>query len=747
MTTFYSGYSSYGSGGLMRLRLEIDDPPTILMGTASVTLAARLYLETTGSIGDSSNTCALSGTLGSTSGAVSISHGSGGGTTLLKTVSASVSTVYGSTVGVSVSGSAGPLASEGRNLSVSGSVTVGARPYQLPAAPTSPSVSRNSDTSQTVAWTNTSPASSSAPYAGVYVYRRDNVNTSWVKVATLGVVSSWTDTTTVADRGYDYNVAPYNSSGEGTASSTVSIKTTPLAPTALAAAKSGADIVLTWTRNASTADSQVVQASQSGGAYTDIATISAGASTYTHSAPSSSYTWTYKVVAKTTTPALSAASAASNTVTLLAPPNAPVIVGPAGPVDATETTTLDWTHNPTDTTPQTKYQLRYRLVGAGSWTTLSAVTSGTSALALILSSAWGRANGTTIEWAVATWGSHASSSPFSDTATLVLSARPTATISAPPTTLETSTVVATWGYYDAEGTAQAAWKAELLDASSAILETRNGVGAATTTTFATTVANGFSGTVRITVTDSSGMLSTPATRAFTVSYALPPTPTLVATWDPETASVALEITNPAAVDDDPEGVYNDVYRSLDGGAWALLYAGVPVNTTITDWSPTVSGVTSYRVVAFSALPSSATSADLDVETPAEGDPVGSVWLSAGPGFSSVCRAHHNYSVSPSAGLLEREVRRYAGRTDGVEVAGDAESHAWAVSFDWLRDASGPSSSPIEEWLALATLRGPFLLRDPDGLYEYVSISTINGVRDIGGGRKAISFTATKVGAR
>ena len=61
-------------------------------------------------------------------------------------------------------------------------VTLPARGYDAPAAPTAVAVVRGSDTSHTVSWSNTNPTSASAPYQELYVDRTENGGTTWSTV-------------------------------------------------------------------------------------------------------------------------------------------------------------------------------------------------------------------------------------------------------------------------------------------------------------------------------------------------------------------------------------------------------------------------------------------------------------------------------------------------------------------------------------------------------------------------------------
>jgi len=609
-----------------------------------------------------------------------------------------------------------------------------------PAAPTGASVARNSDTSHTVSWTRTNPDSASAPYQSQQVQRSTDGG-AWATVAAAlaKTVTSYTDTTTSADHSYAYRVKAVNSSSSSAYATTSTIYTTPKVPGTPTAAKSGSNIVVTFT-NAARHDTGIkVYESADGGAFTLLATVAtANLTSYTHIAPSTSVTHAYKVATYNGT-FISAQSAASNTVQLLSAPNAPTGLGPTAVRDATDPVTLVWRHNPVDSTGQTAFQVRHRAVGAGTWTTETAVTSGTSAWVMPGDT---YANPTDVEWQVATKGQHASYSPFSATATLPASARPTVAISAPPdaSVVDTSALTVTWEYYDAESTAQTAWTVGLLDADDVLVESLVGAGAATTVMLATVVPDATAWTVRVAVQDADGMWSVPDTAAVTIAYAPPPTPTVTLTWDPEAATVTVEVTNPATGVGEVDVDHVDLWRAIDDRPWFLIATGVPANTTVTDWSPTVAGTNRYRAEAVSALPSVASSAVVEQTTAAEG-----LWISGGPGFSQVCRVRSNVVIGIDAGRAEKVLRQYAGRDHPVERTGTAQSVALTIDADILviRVQQGLASGPAA-WEALSLLPGPHLWRDLDGRYVYVSLSPVGMRRSPGGHVYRLSLAATQV---
>jgi hypothetical protein len=611
----------------------------------------------------------------------------------------------------------------------------GATAPVAPPAPSAAALTRNSDTSFTVVWTNN--PSGPGPYANVVVQRQADAG-SWVTVATLaGSATSYTDTTTAADHSYAYRVYATNSAGSSASSTTSTLVTTPAAPSAVTAARgTGASVDLSWVNNATPGYQTVVEGSNGSGGWTAKATLAAGVTAWTDASPLAGTTQ-YRLHAVTTgSPTLSSAYATSNTVVTIIAPNAPTGLTAGPVVDAAEAIAFGWVHSPIDGSAQRKYQVQYRLVGAGAWTTPAAVTTGVSSWTM---PAGTLSNGHSYEWQVRTWGAAttggsdgAGGSPWSATASFATSARPTAAISAPSNagTVTASSVATTWAYYDAEGTTQAAWRARLLDATGTVLETVSGAGAATTAAFTPRIVDGASYQITVEVQDGSGLWSTGAGIGhvtFAVAYARPPVPVLLTSWDPDAATVSVQIQNPAPGAGEVAANHVDLYRSIGGGPLELIATGVPLNTTVTDYTPTVAGTNTYRAIAVSALPSTSTSLDTAQVTSSD-----SVWLSGGRGFSQVCRARYSVALANTGGLTDKVLQQFAGRTEPVEFAGTATSRVLTLQALIPPDLEPGEASSDEEWLALAELPGPHLWRDPAGRRVVVSVSQVDVPRAVGG---------------
>lgn len=94
----------------------------------------------------------------------------------------------------------------------------------------------------------------------------------------------------------------------------------------------------------------------------------------------------------------------------------------------------------------------------------------------------------------------------------------------------------------------------------------------------------------------------------------------------------------------------------------------------------------------------------------------------------------------SVGLVNREVKYFAGRAAGVEMAGTQRQRVVSVSATLL-DASVRERAAVEE---LAYMPAPFMYRDPMGRKLYGSLSDVSLDREVGGVWK-VTARLTEVG--
>lgn len=723
MAITYGAYSQ-------KARIGIDvsmSPSTVTKDTSSVTLTWTYYIQTTYAYSHT-GTFVRSGTgpTGSTSYTLSTPNG----TTTTRTVgswSQTVSTSYSGAVtrtSTATFPGSGTLF-DGGKPSHTRSFTVPQRPVQAPDAPATPSATYVSDAQINVSWTRAGTAGSAdKPYQSQRVQRSTDGG-AFATVATVGAaVTSWADTSVSGNHYYRYRVEAVNASGAAASGASAYVNTTPAAPTAATATRSGTDISVTWTDTAVTVGK--AWDLWDNGAY--VGRYYAQPAIHESPAPSVAHVYTVQVLGYEGRASLH--SAPSNTVQLLAPPAAPTNLSPNGSARAVdEAVVLSWSHVPVDSSAQTAYEIQHRPAG-GTWTSLTGkVTSGTSSRT-VAASTWPTGSR---EWRVRTWGSHADPSPYSATATIPLTTRPTATISAPSAVHAEPSVTIEWAYYHASASAQSAWEARLLTAEGQTLAVGSGSGTSASWTPSTVLENGEDYTAEVRVRESLGLWSEWADRPFSVAFPAPLPPLVEAAWDDLGGFVEVRLS---AQDDGvaPATTSLSLARSLDGGStWETVASSLDLDAYVQDYEAPSAGLVTYRATAVTALPSSASTV-----LPVEISPSASqaVWISGGPGFTEAFPFRFDAEISAKVSR-ERVLHYFAGRKRPVEISGDALVRAVSVSAT-LTDDDGDRDL-LEE---IFTLPGPHLYRDPSGRRFYASVSEVSWGRSPGGDG-SVSFTATE----
>jgi hypothetical protein len=605
-----------------------------------------------------------------------------------------------------------------------------------PNAPGVPNITRVSDARHDLSWTRN--ATPGRPYDAQIVQRRVWVAGtwgSWTTVATLNTdytntgTNTWSDTSTAANRVYQYRVGGKNSTATTYSAGSEQAYTTPAAPTSATASKLSTgniriDFVEGTPLNAS--DHEIQHSTNGGTSWAVLATVASTINTYTHTSPNPALPHTYRVRTIVDAPGepgdnLASAFRTTGTVQLEAAPLAPTGLAPNGSVeDATDAILLQWQHNPVDTTPQRKYRIGWRLQGAGTWTYLTDVDS-TVSEHLLPADTW--ANGNIYEWIVLTWGNHANASPASAVAVVPTSARPTVSVSSPIDPYDLSLLTVAWEYFDEEATPQSEYEIKLyVDETDSLLETIGASTADASATFETRVENEQIYRIEIRVRDGDGAWSETESVVFTIEYALPPTPALVLEPDFATGSISVGVENPEPAGDEIAAVYSRVWRAINDGPWLLIADDVPLNSSIVDQIPAI-GLTDrnyYRVVAVSDLPSESTAIVDDLSF---GYDQGWMFLNAGPGFTQIIRVRSDLEISTSFGR-QRSLNQYLGRRLPVETVGDVRSREISVSAR-IRPANAIAST-VQEIENLTDIGGPMCYRDPLGHRYFVSAAEVAG---------------------
>lgn len=628
-----------------------------------------------------------------------------------------------------------------------GSATISGTFVVAPDAPSAPTIGtpvRNSDTSISAFWDRN--ASVAAPYDSQQV-QRSTFDGSWSDYVTIATIStkyttsggqSRADTKTTANRSYRYRVRASNAKGSATSAVAQTVYTTPGTPSAVKATKTAAGgIALVVTQTVPwNAQTQIERSTDGGSSWSSLVTLAPGTNSYTFSSPTAGETYVFRARAVNQAGLIGAGLASgwrtSNSVPLAAPPAAPSKLTPNGAAfDGDTAQTFRWQHNTLDSSDQSAYAIEWREQGSGAWSNVTGKVASETSSRVFPAGTF--ENGKTYEWHVRTWGVHESAGPYSATATFTASAPPSVTITSPGEIVAASIAAVAWEYFDEESSAQSAWQASLL-AGGNELEALSGQGAATSVTFATRLTDDTEYQVRVRVRDGASLWSEWDTVTFTTDFPLPPVPVVQLSWDAEQGAVVAEITNPDPGVGQVPAIANDLYWSVDGSEWTLAFSGAMLNTSTADLTAPVGVPVSYKAVAWSDLPSSAESAVVSIETPAD---IG--YWSVGDGLS-VAMEYGNGDgprVDFTSGLYEKTLHYFAGRTLPIEVAGTARSRVGAVTFMIT------TREQLNAVRAMQYLPAPHLIRIPDGTLLFCSISEVSE-RRIHDDLYGIGFTATEV---
>lgn len=593
----------------------------------------------------------------------------------------------------------------------SGYSTTGTIQLQAPpAAPTIGSVVRNSDTSMTLDWTNN--ATVDAPYDSITVQRWDNVDNIWTTVASIpGSSVNVTDTSTVANRKYRYQIRANNSAGSSAWVQYDYIYTTPDAPSQVEAEYTGGTaITVSWVTNASYLERTVTVTPYKNGVAETPVQLAGGETFYEHMNVDVLATYYFKVKTVSTVGSLSSAETQSNDVQGATPPNAPSNLAPTGIVtDLNNDTTFTWLHSKSvDRSKQRQYEVQHRVSG-GVWASSGIITSATPEFVL---PAGTYANPNGIEWQVRTWGIHPDPGPWSATATLTGSTTPTLTLNTPGATIITSAIDVDWDYFDQEATAQAGWEVRLFDATGTyLIEEVDGADTTSALTLSTSAVDGESYLLSIRVRDGSGLWSEDYNHSFVADFVPPAEVLLDASMDSSSGAMILSLTPtpddgglttlPATSVTIERQIWDDEIE--DYGDWEVLAEDVDPSATLIDTTAPVHDDGQYRVTTYSAAPSS-----YRTPSPIKPPTYERKWLyvSGGPQFDVVCRMWANIElgvkVSRSKGL-----HYFAGRKKPVLYTGESTERVITVSGLITDDASG-----VGQWQRLAKQPGPVLLRAP-----------------------------------
>ncbi|WP_153006635.1 hypothetical protein [Leucobacter sp. G161] len=377
---------------------------------------------------------------------------------------------------------------------------------------------------------------------------------AWTQVARpSGNAANWTDTTTRAGNKYDYRVAGVGGGGQSGWSNTATVYTSPNTPTGPSASREGSNIVVDVSGKPAYATGYNVR----DGA-TQVASNVQLPWTHVNPAPANTHTYTVQAVRGSLA---SGWSAASNTVQLLAAPQAPTNLAPNGAVVSSEgQTRLSWRHNPTDSSPQTAAEYRRRVKGTSSWTTGTSTTASNVALTLAAGE---------IEWQVRTKGQHPDWSPWSAVAVFTVIDKPGVAITDPGDLWTRRTVTVKWSFDQGQGRPQSAWEASLL-LGGEVIEHRTGSGAGRSVAFTTPLVD--TQEYEVIVKAAAGdVWSEAGAQSFFVQVPPAAPGDMSGVWSEESGAVTVDVHDGRGALRQPITNYFPNSRLVGTGAWVELF--------------------------------------------------------------------------------------------------------------------------------------------------------------------------------
>jgi hypothetical protein len=373
------GAWEYSGGNGMRVGIEVD-LTSVSHGSSSCTVTFKIYTQNQYSYSDSQS-LGIDGTTNWSNVSFTNNDGSGSVRRTTKTYKYNFdSNDYGSgtaktvTCNVALSG-----AYNGVTPSKSVSVNIPKRPIDNPATPTSVNASRVSDSSATVTWTRHD--TNGEPYEYQRIDRWDNVTNAYdIYDSNFSGGATSHTVATSANRRYRFRVYAHNGAGWSGGGYSEYMQTTPASPSGCSASKSSTtSVLISWANGASSQNGYeydtLLEEQVDGGAWTQIATIAAGTSSYNRTGRAAGSVYAYRVRHRSTVDSTTYSSySTSGTIQLQSPPAAPTVVSTVRTND--NSFTLNWTNNPNgDVAPYDSLTVQRWDNTSGAWQTIGSLAS------------------------------------------------------------------------------------------------------------------------------------------------------------------------------------------------------------------------------------------------------------------------------------------------------------------------------------------------------------------------------------
>lgn len=568
-----SGYGSVTSNS--RLKWQIDmSPSAVSAGTSQVNLRVRVWYCTVNgwSINSSSNSLTFTGSISGTVAVSNLNVGKNAGVLIYdRTVQRSPQ--YGSATSFSFTARMSGVVYD-MNPSCTGSLSIPARPYSVPANATGVSATYISDTQARVSYT--ASTSTGAPATGVQIQGETNKSGSWYNVATVAGTGSRNYTVTGLSKGrvYRWRIRPYGTAGNASGwTYTGYVYTTPTPVSSLTAVKhSESSIKATWTQATYTGGNNVYTRVYLDGSW--VFTADPGVTSYTIPNVSGG-AHTVEVA-----PLCAGREGAhvSRTVQMSSTAAVPTILSPvSGHIDATKPISLVWKHNPTDGSAQS--QAVVQLSDGSSWTDYQTITGTTQSLVVPAGDIPNPQVGGTWLWRVATAGANGVLSGYTPSGQII-NDNPSTTSISTPDLVESASVqidlsISDLGCVGFTGTGLYRWRLENLTRDQVVRDygtpEQYGLGNTSQVTYRGLENNC---AYRVSAYSTLFIDGTVSSTDFTVSYRAPLEPSLSQlSFNVDEGSLEFYVSPIPGSGDTPVSLSVEVF---DGMEWHLAYSTTEV---------------------------------------------------------------------------------------------------------------------------------------------------------------------------
>lgn len=407
----------------------------------------------------------------------------------------------------------------------------------------------------------------------------------------------------------------------------------------------------------------------------------------------------------------------SNSVSTLQPPLTPTNLEPQGGYyEAGKPVTVLWVHNPQDGSTQEAYILGYQHENSGSPSSVTRAGAGSShTLTLLTGGMW--------RWLVKTKGRAAQYSPRG-TGYFYIVPKPTVAITSPAASSQyrSSRVTVSWAYTRPTGTsyAQEQYRVELVK-NGAVIESKDGTGAATSYRFTTRLDNKSTYTLHVKVATKGVWLNT-ATRQLTTAFYTPQN-AIVTGAEFFDIDGSLEISFRLGTGQ-ANALRVELWRAYSRqGPYQFVQYCYPLmqDPILTDSYARTNGVTYYKLVAISA---EGATVSTYYESNLESDYV--YLTQAATLIPETVRMRYNPEVQVSW-VKDRTSVAYAGRA--LPVAYTSINQHRTIQAGGVLVKGDEETLSVEQVGQLAQSAAPlFCYRDPDGRVVYGVLSEFQATR-------------------